>query len=259
MLTKESLKTATTIVVGFGLAFLVVGTSPSFQACTQEHQEHAGGGPLQENVGRFLILYNMGRACGGEWLHSHGEAIIALFTVILGIATWLLWRSTKKLVDGAENTAERQLRAYIVADAVDVDITNLIGDQGEVMVCVKIAIKNTGQTPAHDLRVVSKTELLRHPIEMPFHFTLISGSDPSTAVLGAGESTASESKPATPFDGNAMMVATEPESGGRIYTWGTVTYRDVFGHSHYTNFCSSLVFTESEAISHASEHHNDAS
>ncbi len=155
--------------------------------------------------------------------------------------------------------AERQLRAYIVADPVDVDITPLGGSEGETMVCVKIVIKNTGQTPAHDLRVISKTELLRHPIGIPFNFTLISGPDPSTAVLGAGEPTASESKPATPFDGNAMMVATEPESGARIYTWGTVTYRDVFGHSHYTNFCSSLIFTETEAIAHSSEHHNDAS
>src|SRR5258708_24055616 len=110
---KETIKTATTVVVGFALAFLVVGTSPSFQACIYEHQNHAGGGPLQEHVSRLLSLYKIGRGCGGEWLHKHGEGVIALFTVILGIATWLLWRATKKLVEGADATAEHQLRAYV--------------------------------------------------------------------------------------------------------------------------------------------------
>jgi hypothetical protein len=127
------------------------------------------------------------------------------------------------------------------------------------MVSVRIAIKNTGQTPAHDLRVVSKTELLRHPISLPFDFTLISGPDPSASVLGAGEPIGSESQPDKPFDGDAMMIAAEPESGARIYTWGTVTYRDVFGGNHWTNFCSSLIFRETEYVAHTSEHHNDAS
>ena len=164
-------------------------------------------------------------------------------------------RETRRLVWTSKANAQLQLRAYIVADAKGVSIH---GPENEVWVSVQIIIKNTGQTPAHDLRIVSKTELLRHPIEMPFDFTLISGPDPSAAVLGADEPTESESRPEKPFDGNEMMVAMEPESGARIYTWGTVTYLDVFGRPHYTNFCSSLIFANGEAVAHASEHHNDA-
>ena len=37
-------------------------------------------------------------------------AIIALFTVILGVATWALWRATRDLVEGAEETSEKQLK-----------------------------------------------------------------------------------------------------------------------------------------------------
>src|ERR1035437_9225749 len=110
---KDAIRTATTVVVGFGLALLVVGTSPSFQACVYEHQNHEGGDSLQEYIGPLLIFYKIGRSCGGEWLHRHGEGVIALFTIILGIATWLLWRSTKKLVEGADATARHQLRAYV--------------------------------------------------------------------------------------------------------------------------------------------------
>jgi hypothetical protein len=137
---------------------------------------------------------------------------------------------TRRLVWTSEDTAQRQLQAYIVVDAQSV---NIVGPENEVWVSVRIVIKNTGQTPAHDLSIVSKTELIEHPIKMPFDFTLISGPNPSRSVLGARESTESESKPEKPFDGNEMMVAKEPEAGARIYTWGTVNYRDVLDvHVH---------------------------
>jgi hypothetical protein len=158
-----------------------------------------------------------------------------------------------------QDTAERQLRAYIIAKAIDADEVRINGSEDAVMVTVRIVIKNTGQTPAHNLKIASKTELVRHPIPLPFNFTLISGPDPSVSLLGAGESIESESRPNEPFDGNAMMVAKEPECGAQIYTWGTVTYRDVFGNDQWTNFCSSLIFRGDEILAHASEHHNDAS
>jgi hypothetical protein len=151
--------------------------------------------------------------------------------------------------------AQLQLRAYIVADISDIDIR---GPEDARLVKHGITFKNTGQTPAHDLNVVSKTKLLQYPIKMPFDFTLVSGADPSFAVLGAGQSTESESVAERPFNGDEMMRAQDPEGGFRIYTWGRVSYRDVFGGDHYTNFCTSLIFTDDEAIAHASEHHNDA-
>jgi hypothetical protein len=169
-------------------------------------------------------------------------------------------KATEDAVKLSRDTTQRQLRAYVVAKADgNVGIKKINGSENAVMVTVQIAIKNTGQTPAHDLRVISKTELLRHPIVLPFNLTLVSGPDPSASVLGAGEPIGSESSPSEPFDGNAMLCATEPESRARIYTWGTITYRDVFGCNHWTNFCSSLIFTDDEAVAHVSEHHNDAS
>jgi hypothetical protein len=153
-------------------------------------------------------------------------------------------------------TAHRQLRAYIVASATDVDIR---GPENEVSVSFVISIKNTGQTPAHELSVVSRTRLLEYPIKMPFDFTLRAAEDPSRTVLGAGEKIESESPAEKPFTGDEMMRAKNRDGGYRIYTWGNVTYRDVFGRKRYTNFCSSLIFIDREAVAHASEHHNDAS
>ncbi len=154
-------------------------------------------------------------------------------------------------------TGQRQLRAYIVAGASDV---NMHGPENALSVSLGIAVKNTGQTPAHDLSIVSKTDLLEHPIKMPFDFTLRTGPDPSRAVLGAGQVTESNSPADRPFNGDEMMRARDPEGGFRIYIWGSVTYRDVFGRTHHTNFCSSLIFEDGgAAVAHASEHHNDAS
>ena len=209
---------------------------------------------------------------GFQWIkrEDNDKAVVAAFTIVLGISTIGLWlatiglyqagerqlahfkaesdaadfhrtaqfeqiaeqitalrqsaeyaeataHETQRLVWTAEDTAMRQLRAYVVAGAKSVDIR---GTENEVWVSVQITIKNTGQTPAHDLSIVSKTELIEHPIKMPFDFTLISGPDPSVAVLGAGELTETESRPEKPFDGNEMMVAQESESGARIYTRG---------------------------------------
>jgi hypothetical protein len=33
-----------------------------------------------------------------------------------------------------------------------------------------------------------------------------------------------------------MMRAQDPEGGFRIYTWGCVSYRDVFGDKQWTTF-----------------------
>jgi hypothetical protein len=52
-----------------------------------------------------------------EWIDA--ERVIAVWTIILGIATctlgiatWRLWKSTDRLVRGADMTSERQLRAF---------------------------------------------------------------------------------------------------------------------------------------------------
>jgi hypothetical protein len=189
----------------------------------------------------------------GTWFD--GWSLSDKIAVIASVVAFLQFLALIATVYVMRRTGQRQLRAYIVAGINNVDIQ---GPENEVSVSLGVSIKNTGQTPAHDLSVVSRTRLLEHPIKMPFDFSLLTGNDPSRAVLGAGQETGSESPANKFFTGDEMMRAENPEGGFRIYTWGSVTYRDVFGHKHYTNFCSSLIFTKREAMVHASEHHNDA-
>src|SRR5215510_6747608 len=48
-----------------------------------------------------------------RFIEHYDGTIVALFTIILGVGTIWLAVATRKLAIGAEDTAERQLRAYI--------------------------------------------------------------------------------------------------------------------------------------------------
>lgn len=83
------------------------------------------------------------------WLDA--ERVIALFTVILGIATWLLWRATANLVSESRTSSRRQLRAYVFAKnfVPNINLQNNIIQQ-YIFFC---EIENYGLTPATDTKV----------------------------------------------------------------------------------------------------------
>ena len=85
------------------------------------------------------------------------DTLIAAFTALLFWATWLLWRATKKLVQGAKDTSKRQLRAYVIAGAGDIQEI----DNGFLLAAT---LKNTGQTPASNVRVGGESFPAEYPL-----------------------------------------------------------------------------------------------
>ena len=73
-------------------------------------------------------------------------AILAVATVVLAVGTGFLWNATRRLVRGAEQTAERQLRAY-----VSVESATITGLQTGFTPTARLRVKNFGQTPAYAL------------------------------------------------------------------------------------------------------------
>lgn len=258
LLVKEGVKTLITVAVGLGIAFLFLGTSPSFQACLSEHQSHADHGSAQEHTGRLLALYEIGRGCTGEWLHKHGEVLVTLFTIILGTATLLLWRATKDLVKGSERTAEMQLRAYIHTIGKDF----LIQGIEHARFVHRFSIVNVGQTPAYKLHVESVTKPLPHPLPPNFDFTSTpKGRNPSVMMIGPRRRVGHDSFADAILSPGEMIRIKSPDSGLRLYSYGTINY-ETFGRSRYTNFCYFLeweITPQGEAFNvHPSEQHNDA-
>jgi hypothetical protein len=94
--------------------------------------------------------------CLGPFTHENHGPITAIFTVLLGLATIFLWLATRDLVDNAERTSQRQLRAYVFPDTVDAyDKGNLPGvarnEALEGYVVIHTTTKNSGQTPAYEV------------------------------------------------------------------------------------------------------------
>ena len=71
---------------------------------------------------------------------------VATFTGLLFVATLLLFWATRNLVNGAEESSKRQLRAYL---GIKSQTIRRVGHNEYQAV---ITIENTGQTPAHNVR-----------------------------------------------------------------------------------------------------------
>lgn len=157
------------------------------------------------------------------WLDA--ERVIALFTVILGLATWLLWRATDKLVKGADRTAERQLRAYV--HLVQAEVQNF----GVGTVRIRTVVKNYGQTPAYKFTLWIGAGADDLPNKTPFILPPRPDSHATILAPGAFSTSFNEYGPLT-----EKHVEQIKAGEAAIWNWGKITYDDAFGISRETTF-----------------------
>jgi hypothetical protein len=233
MLKKETVATAATIAIGFGISFLIVGTSETFQSCVGENYHHEASETLEKGLTELLGMSKVVSGCFGEFVHKNAESIIALFTVILGIATWLLWKATQKLVVGADLNAERQLRAYIsfTPQSLSNAFPNFLPEASFI-------ITNTGQTPAYNIRYSAILEVLPYPLARDQGDLVAVHSEHPTAgrpihskddLFGGTKSLKKMTS-----DEYQKMIG----SDHRLYLAGIVWYEDIFKkETRKTKFC----------------------
>jgi hypothetical protein len=135
----------------------------------------------------------------------------------------------------AQDTEQRQLRAYIFATPLDV-----LNFAPEKTPFWGVQINAIGSTPAYDVKAVTGLAAL------PFPNPDISAAFAKT--LNGVPVTKNIMFPGTPeIEHNALGFSLSPEQftalqqskAYRIYAFGRVTYRDGFGKSHFTEFCFS--------------------
>ncbi|QOJ34144.1 MAG: hypothetical protein HRU82_03885 [Nitrospira sp.] len=137
--------------------------------------------------------------------------------------------ATTKTVKAMQDTAERQLRAYLFVGVEK--CPNLSAPAAPEF---RIFIKNAGQTPAHDVFHWTNMGILPFPLreEPP-------GPDPSSpmikTVIAPGADFVAEHK-GPPILTAKAIAAIQDGSQYRLYAWGQVLYRDIFGINRTTKF-----------------------
>ncbi|RWE78788.1 hypothetical protein [Mesorhizobium sp.] len=167
------------------------------------------------------------------------QEVPAWTQIIVGIASTLiavvalivsLWTAITGI-----RTTRAQLRAYVSPVDFDTVITN---QNVPPHIEVKITFKNTGQTPARNVRLNLKWGVSRPPFKEDEHATNVSnpegrGSISSQMAFYAGVLT-------SPHDAKHPLSQTDIEEilkgNLRFWVFGVIEYDDVFRSSHKTRF-----------------------
>jgi hypothetical protein len=175
--------------------------------------------------------------CKTFWERTTSDPI-ALFTLVLAFSTVGLWVSTIGLYRASERqlglaseTAQRELRAYIVGTSS----AQMRGFNGPRPICL-LSFKNAGQTPAFNVSVWTSNAVAAYPMENPpappNHTpeeessvgVVAPGGEFHNEIVSDIEVTAAE---------RAEVIA------GRcaFYIYGKISYRDSFGIERTATFC----------------------
>jgi len=167
--------------------------------------------------------------------------LTVVFTLTLALATVLLWLATRELVKGAEDTAERQLRAYVYIISNDLYLMN--NPNGSTTVTIKPILKVFGLTPAAS--IVPVWYVLTEPVPSSMTFSspnltpesiLAAAHDVSNVVETPGQD------PAPTLPGKSITLEKDDiealkQGHKTLLVYGSISYEDVFGIARWTNVC----------------------
>ncbi|WP_172592463.1 hypothetical protein, partial [Nitrosomonas supralitoralis] len=153
---------------------------------------------------------------------------IAFFTFLLFLATVALWWATRRLVQGAEDTAQRQLRAYV---SINLDEKMFFDSDG--LLNAPFITKNNGVTPANFMLCSLHIGLFRFPLDTELDPPNYSPTS-SNSSLFPGEQVRQYAT--LPRELNQTETQVIENGEGAIYVWGEVRYKDVFNKQRSTQF-----------------------
>ena len=166
-------------------------------------------------------------------------AFLAIYTRALNRSTVKLWEagerqievsrqslaSAQKTLSLSEETAGKQLRAYVGIERVSLDGT----DPG-FAVKATIVIKNFGQTPAFDERISLVMGAAPEGIEDIEVAETMDNSNPATVMPGSTIETRMPRRSSDP-----MVLSHILRTGGILWLVGKITYTDAFGGARVSN------------------------
>jgi hypothetical protein len=170
------------------------------------------------------------------WPSIHGhyrlkitDTLLVSVTFLLFLATLALWCSTRNLVRNAEETAKKQLRAYISIDRGGVR-TLVTGRD----VIGHIDIRNAGHVPARDLRIYIR---LKISFDGKLRFDDFPNPTKGKRVIQPNTAIEQGSDSRKFWMALRALQNSEPVKNCYLYVWGKAIYRDGFAkEERFTSF-----------------------
>lgn len=166
-----------------------------------------------------------------------GTGAIAVFTLVLGVATVYLWQAGERQIDLTRASAEMQLRAYV---SLETQIAPSITKYG---LEATLNVINYGQTPASDVQTWSMLQVVA--AEFSGFTEAIRWTQPE--FINAPEIIHGDKHAIFPRSSEYLhkhaIALTDRESANlkdgnfaRFYFWGEVRYRDAFNQPRRSRF-----------------------
>lgn len=216
------------IVITLAVAALI-GSLEAFKYCIHEHKDHEAYRAIYEDNSVFvkaIVRLQLHASCGVYAAHKNESPLVAFFTLLIAGFTATLWHATTKIVSGADQNAERQLRAYV---GLDMPSSNFKTSPPRDW---HVGIKNYGQTPAYHLAGWCRGAVIEPPDVKTFPFP--EGENDERSVMSPSEIQTIPIKWDSELSGSELSGV----EGGTLtlYIWGKVSYRDAFKKCRWTKF-----------------------
>lgn len=166
-----------------------------------------------------------------EWLQKFRDDPLIPLTAILALANIGLVVYTARLSQGADETAKRQLRAYISLQVKTFETF------AQTKARVSFEITNAGLTPAYDLTNTSRLMICPFPLPATFQFPTLGHPSTKTVLTPRSfrDGHAENFDPFTPEE----IAGISPNN--RIYIFTRVNYIDAFDTPRMAQLCMSML------------------
>ena len=160
----------------------------------------------------------------------------------------------ERVAASLRENAARQLRAYIsiLPGAVIEQDRNT-----DIKYEIQPVVRNGGFTPASNVIIYSKVDILPDPLPVNFNFVLPLFQEPSISTLGFQQTNFSIAY-LTKLLSDSEIAEIKKPGGRRLYVYGNVTYDDIFGSHWNTNFCFYIIWGSKGPLWLTTKRHNDA-
>ena len=185
---------------------------------------------------------------------------IALLLAAVGASIYAGWQARNAVIIAnvstaiAQDTAKRELRAYVGIDALEVESSNLTS-QNYVPTTIQagtratdlllVTMKNSGQTPAQKVRVWAGWRSVRYGTFLAQGHDFQADIDGSMAQVANQRLLVASERSLFPqqyYTTQVLIADLTPfrqavQSAANLYVFGRIDYEDIFGEARMTKFC----------------------